>query len=351
MWSYPHPKCLAHPPRPSSPTVASWLVSADLDLVSAQLCLLAEMVSSLQHPAPNPPPSVLTHSKPQSSPVLASTMSRNKIISLLHWDGSSLPSVQPCDMANNLDTKTHWTAEELHRAIGCRKFWNYKTLLQVSCDGKWINGGEFLPSLGSFATIPKAKRGLPFDKTKHFYLDAVHMDIAFGDCLSVGSYKYALILVDCASQYNWTFSLKLLSSNCILLALRLFQASAGGLAHCFYCDCNASLFGTAISEYLTDKHSKVVAAPAKRQSSNGLVESHWKKMVHMAWAYITKKQMPCSFWFYAITHTARMMNTIPGKFKDCLSLPFMLVHGVGHDVRTWTLTIRAPNIWCTPWMV
>jgi hypothetical protein len=104
-WSYPQPKCLACPPRPSSPTVAYWLVSADLNLVSAQLRLLTEMVSSLQHPAPKPPPGVLTPSKPQSSPVLASTMSRNKIISLLHWDGSSLPLVQPCDTANNSDTK------------------------------------------------------------------------------------------------------------------------------------------------------------------------------------------------------------------------------------------------------
>jgi hypothetical protein len=220
--------------------------------------------------------------------------------------------------------------------MGCRKFWNYKTLLQVSCNGKWIDNGEFSPSLGSFATIPKVKRGLPLNKTKYFYLDAVHMDIAFGDCLSVGGYKYALILVNHASRYNWTFGLKLLSSNCILSALQLFWASAGGLARCFYCDCDAKLFGTTISEYLIDNHSKVVAALAKRQSSNGLVESHWKITVHMARTYLTEKQMPHSFWFYAITNAARMMNTIPGKFKDHLASPFMLVHGVEHDVRTWT---------------
>ncbi len=46
--------------------------------------------------------------------------------------------------------------------------------------------------------------------------------------------------------------------------------------------------------------------------------------------------MPWTFWFYAITHAACMMNTIPGKWKDRLALPLMLVHGVGHDVRTWT---------------
>ncbi len=162
------------------------------------------------------------------------------------------------------------------------------------------------------------------------------MDIAFGNCLSAGDFKYALILVDRATQYNWTFGLELLSSNWILLALRLFWASAGALARCFYCDCNAKLFGTAISEYLIDNQSKVVAAPAKRQLSNGLVESHRKVMVHMAQAYITEKQMTRNFRFYAITHAARMMNTILGEFKDHLALPFMLVHGIGHNIRTWT---------------
>jgi hypothetical protein len=59
-------------------------------------------------------------------------------------------------------------------------------------------------------------------------------------------------------------------------------------------------------------------------------------MVHMARAYMTEKQMPRNFWFYTITHAARMMNAIPGKFKDPLALSFMLVHGVSHNVCTWT---------------
>ena len=104
--------------------------------------------------------------------------------------------------------------------MGCRKFKNYKTLLQVSRDGEWIDGGKFPPSLGSFATIPKAKRDKALNKHNYFYLDAVHMDIAFGDCLSVGGFKYALVLVDWATRYNWTFGLKSLSSESILSALR-----------------------------------------------------------------------------------------------------------------------------------
>ena len=58
-------------------------------------------------------------------------------------------------------------------------------------------------------------------------------------------------------------------------------------------------------------------------------------MVHMAHAYLTEKQMLRTFWFFAITHAARMMNVIPCKVHDQLASPFLLDHGVGHDERTW----------------
>jgi hypothetical protein len=125
-------------------------------------------------------------------------------------------------------------------------------------------------------------------------------------------------------------------SDAILAAIRLFCAAAGSLAKCFYCDCDLKLFGTAISEYLINNNSKVVAVPAKRQLSNSLVESHWKIMVHMGRAYLTKKQMPLTFWLYTIVYLARMMNAIPGPYSDHLASPCLLVHGVGHNERTWT---------------
>ncbi len=106
-----------------------------------------------------------------------------------------------------------------------------------------MDGSEFPMSLGFYATIPKAKHGLPLDRTVYRYLDAVHMDIAFGDCVSVGGYRFALILVDRATRYNWAFGLKTLSSSCILLALQLFRAAAGSLARCFYCDCDSNFLG------------------------------------------------------------------------------------------------------------
>jgi hypothetical protein len=215
---------------------------------------------------------------------------------MIHREGTHLSSVFPCDTVNALDTMTHWTLEELHWAMGCCKFWNYKHLLQVSHDGKWMDGSEFPASLGSYATIRKSNIGGPIDCGKYKYLDMVHMDIAVGNCFSISGFRCALILVDRATWYNWAFGLKNLSAA-ILDAIWLFCAVAGSLAQCFYCDCDLKLFGTAISEYLIDNDSKVVAAPAKRQLSNRSVASHWKIMVHMGHAYLTKKQMTQTFWF------------------------------------------------------
>ncbi len=45
--------------------------------------------------------------------------------------------------------------------------------------------------------------------------------------------------------------------------------------------------------------------------------------------------MACTFRCFAIKHAACMMNMISGKYWDKLVSPFMLVHGVRPDPRTW----------------
>ncbi len=42
------------------------------------------------------------------------SMNETNIRELLHHPGLSPPPIQPCDTLNPLDTKSHWTAEELH---------------------------------------------------------------------------------------------------------------------------------------------------------------------------------------------------------------------------------------------
>jgi hypothetical protein len=129
-------------------------------------------------------------------------MSTEAIISTLHHLDMSPPAIRPCDTPNALDTKYHFTAEELHHLTGCCRFRNYCLLIHTSKDGQFLDNSKFPVSIGAYATIPKAPRGKLIDRTPSKYLDIVHIDIAFGDCMSVGGYKYAVIFVDWTTRFN-----------------------------------------------------------------------------------------------------------------------------------------------------
>jgi hypothetical protein len=106
--------------------------------------------------------------------------------------------------------------------MGCQRFWNYKHLLAVSKDGTYISNGKFPTSIGAYTTIPKAPCAKAIDRTSSVNLNVVHLDILFGDCMSVGGFKYALIFVDTATRYNWYFGLKSLHHNNIFSAFLAF---------------------------------------------------------------------------------------------------------------------------------
>jgi hypothetical protein len=125
--------------------------------------------------------------------------------------------------------------EHIHRrnSIDSLAVAAYATIISSTKDGVLHNTGEFPLSLGTYATILKAPRGKAIDRLPAKYLDIVHVDTAFGDCVSVGGYKFALIFVDRATRYNWTFGLKSLQHNDIQSTFLAFRDEAGMLARQF----------------------------------------------------------------------------------------------------------------------
>jgi hypothetical protein len=81
--------------------------------------------------------------------------------------------------------------------------------------------------------------------------------------------------------------------------------------------------------------SNIIAAPAGRQSSNGLVERTWRTIIEMGRAYMSEKQMPRDYWFFAIRQAVLMLNQTPGRLGRKITTPYELVHGVKPDSRTW----------------
>ena len=134
-------------------------------------------------------------------------MSVEEIRTNLHHPHSRFPPIRPCNTPDASNSKRAFTPEEFHCLTGCCCFWNYQHIISTSNSGILTNTGEFPLSLGTYTTIPKAPRGKPIDRIPSKCLDIVHIDIAFGDCISISSYKFALVIVNRATRYNWTFGL------------------------------------------------------------------------------------------------------------------------------------------------
>jgi hypothetical protein len=118
---------LASPPLPPS----------DLHRISGRLTSLSRLVECLLPSAPvkatvDPPSPAHTLADdttdvlPGDSPSiqLLSTISQDDVVCLVHYEGTVLPLVHPCDTAKSCNKKTHWTANELHCVMGCWKFCN-----------------------------------------------------------------------------------------------------------------------------------------------------------------------------------------------------------------------------------
>ncbi len=108
-------------PHDLSPPLATKSL-VDLGSVSAQLQLLAETINKLSSPSDQSSPAPSSDDPPASAstpPQLLLAMLSDDVARLVHHPGASFPPVQPCDTPNASDTKTHGSAKELHRVMGC----------------------------------------------------------------------------------------------------------------------------------------------------------------------------------------------------------------------------------------
>ena len=144
----------------------------------------------------------------------------------------------------------------------------------ATSNDKLIHTGPLLPTLGAFATIANPPAGKP-NRKRCRYLSKVHMDIVYGDCVALGGFRYALLLVDVATRCTWMYGLSSLTSSHIIDALEAFRADAEAMPRKFHTDFDKKLIGSKAMQFILKNKSKVIAANAGRQSSNGLVERTW----------------------------------------------------------------------------
>jgi hypothetical protein len=132
--------------------------------------------NSVTPPAAPPP-------KDAVAPSQLECMSEDDTVTYLHHLESHLPPICPCDTPNLTKSKTTYTPEELHCLTSCHQFPNYQHIITTTNGSTLINTGEFPLLLGTYATIPKADHDKPIDRLASKYLNIIHVDIAFGDCI------------------------------------------------------------------------------------------------------------------------------------------------------------------------
>ena len=296
----------------------------------------SDTISQSSPPSSTPPPAAVSQDVIPEDELLANTTKplSQTLLSRLHDDPHDLPEVGSASTPAACENRTTFDSLKLHKIFGCRRFKNQQHLTSASDNARLIHTGELPPTIGDFATIVNPPKGKPLRKRRKF-LDKFHMDIVFGDCVALGNFRYALLLVDVSTRYAWLYGLESLTSNEVIAALEAFQADAGRLPKKFHADFDKKLIGGGTLRWINKNKSKIIAANAGRQSSNGLVERTWRTIITMARAYITEKQVGREFWYYAILHAVLMINQVPGRLGRKLTSPFELVHGVKPDSRTW----------------
>jgi hypothetical protein len=233
-----------------------------------------------------------------------------------------------------------YTNEELHKLFGNRRLLDWKSIEEVCKGGKVTDFGETPLSIGNFVNLKRGRRGRKAKVPPPGH--TICVDIAFGDGISPGGHRFALIVVDAGSRQCWCYGLRDLSGATLAEAfLQLFNDMGNPPQLCrMLCDFDTKLIRGQVRQLLLRRNIRPLSSVPYRHSQNGLVENHWATAVRMARAYLQEANLPKKFWFWAIRTAFERMNMIPmevgedSEGKQRLSTPFKLFYGQQPDLRT-----------------
>ena len=110
-------------------------------------------------------------------------------------------------------------------------------------------------------------------------------------------------------------------------------------------DRDFKLIGGADANYLTTptlennevRTTQVMGAPDGHQNQNGLIESHWKKIMTLARSWLTSNLLPTKFWYFAIRYAIQVHNYSPIKVENKMTTPHEIIHNTNQIIETYSL--------------
>jgi hypothetical protein len=108
------------------------------------------------------------------------------------------PDTLPCDKPPSTSPAVQcFTEQQLHRYFGFRNLKNWLDLEATGQDTIKVTKGTECPlEISDVANIRHSHQNTTPVPRPMNYLQTVHMDIGYGDCVSIGSFHYVLILID-----------------------------------------------------------------------------------------------------------------------------------------------------------
>ena len=202
-----------------------------------------------------------------------------RTLNLVHRDAKNLSPIPPSLAPVPCDNRTQFESLNIHRIFGCRQFRN-QNHLTTATNESLVKSGLLPSTISSLDTIANNTKGKPIKKQRQ-YLEKVHMDIVFGECVALGGQRYTLFLVDVATRYCCLYGMASLSSTSITSVLELFKADAGRLPHRFQSDFYRKLIGVNAPWWILSNVSNIIATPTGKKSFNGLAECTCRTLIQI----------------------------------------------------------------------
>ena len=115
------------------------------------------------------------------------------------------------------------------------------------------------------ATMPAKRRNTtPLDKPNSLG-SIVHMDIGYGDCISVGGFRYTLLFVDRATSRGYLYGLKSLTQKELLDIFDQLFLDMGCKPARIYTDFDPKLIMGKCGRKLKQQNIRFRASPERKQ--------------------------------------------------------------------------------------
>ena len=268
--------------------------------------------------------------------------------SLLHAPPTPLlspPKIRPIDKVNSsVPSKVSLNWDLLQKSVG---FMNMKLVLNhikdITQDTVVVNDLSRNPikDRGEIATLPKKKRNTKRTPRPTQVGNVIHYDIAHGTGYAIGGIRYVLVLIDKATNHLYEYGLKTLKPQSLLIAMKQFINDLGCKPQYMRADRDFKLIGGEVASFLEtptvqngQTHTTQVAgAPEGRQNQNGLIESHWKKVMTLARAWLTSNLLPTKFWYFAVKQAVQVCNYTPIYIQNTWTTAFEQMYKIKPDYR------------------